>query len=312
MVAYRRKVRLEYYAVKYRKNDDAPDVPDRPFDFELWIQKAAKVSIQDRIFDYYEEKARLDRLMFDDRSRLWCMSFVRLRETNIPAKGRLNRESEPVELEDDEFISEDAAALYDPNLKVVMLQRNRHSLGPSGIEKYLNHIWGEDGAELYLRPLPPQDVRQKATTAPIYRRITIRFADISETDTAFRGPLARFISTFGEYGAITAEVTVSMSNTKKTSLNPETVRDTINEVYRSPKRIRKASVGLKVDEDSTVEDVDLFDDKVHTHIWFTMERRQSMISEFLFDQMKAEHVECIPMVLASLGGSARDDTSKAG
>lgn len=302
-LAYQRRIRLEYYKVCCKAKDDQANEPDRNFDFTLWIEKARRLSLEARTYDYQQEQARLDRLSYDEPSRLWCMSFVRLRETNIPTRGWIDRETEPLDLDDDEFISEDAAALYDHVQGAIMLQRNRYSLGPAGIEEYINLLWANDNFVIYLRPIAPRDILAKASNAAQYRRMTIRFADLPNTNGEF-GTIGSFISSFNKYEAITAEVTVTMGRKKNRTLKPDTVVDSISDVIANKRYISKAELSVKMDEDATVEIVDLFEDKIHKIIWVTLERRESLISEYLFDRMIEEHTEMKPELLASLGGGA--------
>lgn len=161
-MSYIRKVRMEYYEVVCKAKDDSAGIPDRSFDLNLWINKAAKLSLEARTFDYYEEQARLDKFWYDDGSEFWFLNFVRLRETNIPSKARKDKEAEPITLDDDEYIGEDVTALYDEKLNIFMLQRNRHSLGVSGLEEYLNLIWNAEDITIYLRPICPKNLQEKA------------------------------------------------------------------------------------------------------------------------------------------------------
>ncbi len=45
-----------------------------------------------------------------------------------------------MELDEDEYIGEEVSALYDQEYSIIMLQRNRNSLSPSGIEKYFSGV----------------------------------------------------------------------------------------------------------------------------------------------------------------------------
>ncbi len=130
---------------------------------------------------FIRKKARLDRCEFDSDCKLWCLSFLRLRETNIPSIAKEESEAEPIELGDDEFIGEEARALYDVQTRILTLQRNVHSLGPTGIETYLNSIWAGNEEMIYLRPICPLDILDRVDAATEFRKISIRFADIPKS-----------------------------------------------------------------------------------------------------------------------------------
>ncbi|WP_049775606.1 DUF6731 family protein [Caldicellulosiruptor kronotskyensis] len=142
-----RKVKFEYFEVVSRKKNQSPETPDEPFDLTRWINIADGYSLEARTFDYSDERVRLERMKYFDDTNLWLLNFLRLRETDIPLRGKIDQEAEPIELDDDEFIGEDVSMLYDPELNVVMLQRNIRSLGATGIEKYLNLLWASNGEQ---------------------------------------------------------------------------------------------------------------------------------------------------------------------
>nr|WP_245671853.1 DUF6731 family protein [Desulfuribacillus stibiiarsenatis] len=174
-----RKVRFEYYHVTFRKKSDGNNDRDREFDLVRWIDKATKKSLEGRTYDYKDEQARLEQGYWDDELQYYCLHFVRLRDTNIPSRAKANEKVEPIELEDDEYIGEEVSALYDENHHILMLQRNKYSLGPQGIEEYLNLVWDKEDETIYLRAICPPDAIELARKASEYRRINLRLADIN-------------------------------------------------------------------------------------------------------------------------------------
>jgi len=281
-MGYLRKIRLEYYEVVCKKNTDPANMPDRPFDLNLWIEKAEKLSLEAKTFDYYQERARLDKYWLDKVTGYWFLNFIRLRETNIPTMAKIDRESEPLVLEDDEYLGEEVNGLYDDKLNILMLQRNRFSLGVEGIEKYINLLWNSDQETIYLRPICPLGVQERAKKAYEYRKFTIRFADIKNNDLDIneKKPLKRIFSGLKEYKAINAEVTVTMGYNKNESLNKETVKETINEIIANEGLISKAEISMRETDDSNVEVIDLFADKMHDFIFVKLDKRESLASEY--------------------------------
>lgn len=273
---YTRKVKFEYYRVVYRNQDDPASEPDRLFDLRRCFDKADRLSLLARTFDYYQEQARLDRFYFRPELNYWFLHFTRLRDTNLPSIATTDSEAEPMELEDDEYIGEDVSALYDEDLHLIMLQRNRFSLAPSGIEKYLNLIWDSEDERIYLRPVPVPDSVQKAHDATFYRKLTVRFADLRNANYEGRSPLVNIINSFGQYNAVQGEVTVNLGHTRGESLTPETVRDSINEIIENRGIITKAELSKKDADDTKVEVIDLFEDKMHDIAYITIEKKRSL------------------------------------
>lgn len=302
-MAYTRKLRMEYYKVVCRSVDSPPNQPDRDFDLNLWIAKAGKMSLEGRTFDYYQEQARLDKLWHDDVHNIWFLSFARLRDTNLPAKAKIDREIEPIQLAEDEYIGEEANAIYDEHLGVLMLQRNRYSLGPNGIEEYLNLVWASQTEKIYLRPIPSLNPTEKAKKAKNYRKITIRFADVRNKapDIPEGKPLRHIFDALRTYKAVSAEITMTMGYVRGDTLDPATVKDSIEDVLGNRDSIAKAEVGVKLDDDASVELVDLFADKIHDFIFVTLDKRESLASEYVVNLMIEKYRERKPDILSALG-----------
>lgn len=292
-MAVTRKVKFEYFEIVSKLKDDSEQSADRLFDFQRWIDKAEKLSkLEERTFDYYSERARLEKISYDDDKGCWLLNFVRLRETNIPLRGKIDQEVEPIELDDDEFIGEDVSMLYDPRLYIVMLQRNIHSLGPSGIEKYINLLWNSEKEEIFLRPIYYPNSFEKAMKAKIYRKITVKFAQLpnsfngSELDDS---PIKPIIQSFGEFKGITGEITIGIGQAKRRILHPETIHKTLEAIGKNKKLFKKVQVTLKEDEEKEVEILDLFEDKLYDYLIFYLENRQSLACEYVFNKMAEKY-----------------------
>jgi len=301
-MGYGRKIRLEYYEVVCKNKEDEVNVPDRRFDLNLWIDRAARLSLEARTYDYFEEQARLDKFWYDKETDFWFLNFIRLRETNIPNKASIDKEAEPLVLEEDEFIGEDANALYDERIGVLTLQRNRYSLGVQGIEEYLNLIWNSDEQTIYLRPICPINLQQKTMRAKNYRKFTIRFADIQNRnlDSDARRPFKKIFDSMREYEAVNAEITITMGYNKNDSLDINTVHETINDINRNRGVVVKAEVGIKENEDTNVEVIDLFSDKMHDFIFVYLEKRESLASEYVAAQMTNRYIESRGTIMEAL------------
>lgn len=298
----KRKVKFEYYEVVYKEKDDPPEMPDRLFDLQMWLDKAEKLSLEGRTFDYYLERARLERFEYDELGDCWFLNFTRLRETNIPSKCKLNGEIEPIELDDDEFIGEDVSMLYDPKLHVAMLQKNIYSLGRTGIEKYLNLLWGSDNEEIFLRPIITLDFFERALNAEEYRKILVRFASLDDKylKNKYKGSntsIKRMVEMFGKYNALTAEIVISVGYAKKASLCRETVHEVLKEIQENKELFKKAQVVIKKSEDEPIEIIDLFEDKLHDYLEFYLEARQSLACRYVWDGMLTKYKERRPEIL---------------
>lgn len=282
-----RTIKLDYFTVSYYESGTFPSKNDKPFDLCALIAKIDGSSLEDRMFEYYQEKARLDKFSYNSSGNYWFLNFTRLRETNIPSKARISKISEAIKLDPDEFISEECNAIFDCNLAVLMLQRNIHSLSPSGINEYLNKLWGNNSIRIYLRPIPSKSLIEKAKKAQVYRRLNVRFANINEEkfDGSQKSPLKRIYQNCKVFNGVNAEIVISMGDERKASLSNETVSETLKDIQKNKGLLSKAVISIKETDDSKVEVIDLFEENLCDYINVVLEKRVSLASEFVESKM---------------------------
>lgn len=297
---YTRKVRFEYYNIIIRGNDEDPNSQDTPFDLLRWISKVQPLSLEDRVRDYHQESARLDREWVRDDD-YYYLNFVRLRETNIPSRATTTTEAEPLELDDDEFLGEDVTALYDREHNILMLQRNKYSLGVSGIEEYINLLWEVDNERIILRPIKLDNVEKKIKEAELYRKLNIRFADIPNHEFVGNtdSPIRKMIDTFGVYNAINAQIIITVGRSSGSTLHSETVHESFNDIYKNKGLISKAEVSAKETDDTKVEVIDLFEDKAHSFGFFKLESKQTLGYELVAAKMSEIYAEKVGELLSN-------------
>jgi len=289
ILGIRRQIKLDYFTVCYNRTGSVPVAKDKLFDLCALIGKVDKLTLEDRMFDYYQEQARLDKFHYNSIKKYWFLNFTRLRETNIPSKAYIDKPSESITLEDDEFISEECNAIYDCNLKVLMLQRNIHSLSPSGITEYINKLWDDDSIHIYLRPIPSKSMIEKAQKAAIYRRLQVKFADIDGKNFKLpkKSSLKKIFEDCEKFKGVTAEIIVTMGDNRQGSLDNETVSEVLEEAKKKgASALSKAIVSIKETDDSKVEVIDLFQDNISDYIYVVLEKRVSLASEFVERRMR--------------------------
>ncbi len=287
-----KKVRVEYFRVVCRKIDGNSNEPDILFDLTKWLSKIDELSLENRTIQYKDEKARLDRMKFNKDYGYWHLEFLKLRETNIPNKAKINSVAEPISLDDDEYIGENVNALYDKEMYILALQRNKFSLSVSAIECYINKIWGSDeGIEIYLRPILPQSAYELVKKKGAYRKIEVRFNDVRHSffDESAKSPMKEVFKSLREYGCIGAEVSLSMGRSQNDFLNGKTVNDTIDDIYNNKDSFSRAEIHYKDDIDDTIEILDLFADKWHDFIFIVLEKRESIMSGYVFSEMAQKY-----------------------
>lgn len=285
MSSYYRRVKFEYYQVWVMKNEE-----EKLFDLKEWLLKASNVSLEKRAKEYKGERARLEEGYFDPELEYYFLHFVRLRATNIPSKAKLDSNVEPFELEEDEYLGEEVSALYDENKHILMLQRNKFSLGPKGIEEYLNLIWNKENEYIFLKSVAVPDAIKKAKDSKVYRRINLRFANLNTIHERsvldkLKSPLKKFIDSFGEYDGVNAQIYITVGNKKDAELDEQLVDQTLDDIAENRELFTKAEVAIRDSDDAPVEVIDLFDGKAHDYATFRIEKKSTLSHYALTEAM---------------------------
>lgn len=260
----KKTIKFEAYRVVAYDKDT---LNNQAFDFYRFIVKADGISEQDRTYSYYEEKATLQQMSFG--TNLWYLKFARLRDTNIPSIVKVGGKSEPIELDDDEYIGESVMMIYDTafgdlGYSIVALQRNFHSLGPSGIEKYLNKLWAqEDNLILKLEPIVEMDIRNRLAQKSTYRKINLRLNNLpgTVTDPNSNSSIKKIVTGLNDFNGVSAQIVISVGRSKNKYLSRDEINGALDMLEQNRGVIAGAEIAYEGD-DAKTEIVDLFDNKV--------------------------------------------------
>lgn len=280
-LAIKKRIRVEYFQVCGSKDG----AEDNLFDFREWIAYADKIDISERKQKYYTENARLESAY--PKNELWFLNFARLSENDIPKKARENEKAEPMELQEGEYIARDLTILYDKDNSIMAFQKNKGSLSVSGLEEYVNQIWNKkDEQSIYFRPLLPIDVLNKINDKSGYTVFRIKFANMNNAVLPEEsGALGEMFNSIGKYTPIIADVRMSVGRSKGTFLDRDNIRKTVRIIDENRGVITKAEVGIKTDDEPEAEVLDLFEERMHDYITVYLQKKQSLASEYIADQM---------------------------
>lgn len=299
-MSYNRKIRIEYYVVVTGPKEDRNAEPRHLFNLENLIAKADKYTLKERSFDYYQEKARLDKMRYNSISNYWYLNFARLSQTNIPSKGFEDSETEPMTLLEGEYIGNEVTAVYDVENHIIALQRNRNSLSSTGVEYYLSELLNSSKYDIYLDPILANE--NKLGNAKIYRKLTMRFADLrkSKLKGDEGSSFARLFEYFEDSEASTATVTISLGHMKRGSLDKETISNTIDLINDNRGLVSSAELNIKASEVDPVDTIDLFTMKCHDFINIKLEKLETIEFENLADEIHARYNKSKELILQSL------------
>ncbi len=146
-----RTIKFQYFRTCLQRGES-----QEVYDFNHWIQKAISVSsYADRVRELSSCKYRVENILRLNKIRnsFIAIRFMKLDEYAIPNIST-DLASSPMELEDDEYVGLDVNAIYDEELKLILVQKNRGSLTIPLLEDYINTFMPlEDGSRIRLLPI---------------------------------------------------------------------------------------------------------------------------------------------------------------
>lgn len=276
---YKRVIRFQYYRILYKsKGKDNKFGDYKTFNLVDWIVKMDEEKTIQKTIEFNRTFARIDKISYDKNADLWCLRFMKLRDTNIPTKVKENAESEAFVLEDDEYIGEDVTMIYDKKSSVAMIQSNRFSLGISRIEELLNYTNNDENIKIYVQPIL-MDKNIGRLKKSNYKHIEVSFANLNswqEKDGKTAVSLARLIEPLKNIGGYSGRVSIGLGHSKKEALNRVESNQLVDEILSNKRFVRSARVRVKEDDDTDVEIVDLFDEIYHDFIEFTLQSKTTL------------------------------------
>ena len=296
-----KKVRIDYFQVRRTKVENGK--PSYPiFNIKPILDEAKDFVTADRTYEFRGEKSRLqtiEKRKVEERD-CWELQFLRMREFGSrPGIANEDGEFRLIELEDDEYIGEELAALYDEKLCVIAMQRNRNSLSPSGIEAYLNEIYPDNGIK--LDPILNLDNETIFNKTDFYRSFTLTFADIKKSNVDEKSALYSLVREVETYEGVTATVTISFGNKAKKgdSLNGPEMVNTINK-YAGDKNISKFTVSKKDSEDARVEIYDLVENTMFEFRSLAYNRNNPITHTRVFSEIESSYKSKYPILIKSI------------
>ncbi|MBJ6721083.1 DUF6731 family protein [Bacillus cereus group sp. BceL215] len=279
-------VSFDYFTVCCKEKGIPVVGRETPFNLTTMFTILDKKSLEERTTEYKQEKARLDEIGLVGKSTtLWRLYFSRLRDFNLPNRAKKNGLSQPVDLEDDEYLGENVSAVYDEQRNILMVQRNRNSLGPGAIETYFNQFLdGKD--EIVFRPIPIKNARERIKEAQYVRKLKVKFADVKKAEEVVSGvSLKKWISLFNDYDSVTGEIVVTVGRQRKASLGGN-LKGLLDEVYENSELITRAQASVKKSDISDPETIDLFAENAHDVTSFTVKPRTALKHEVVIGAME--------------------------
>ncbi|MGN8647901.1 DUF6731 family protein [Gracilibacillus sp. HCP3S3_G5_1] len=232
------------------------------------------------IYQYNGEPARLSEISIDQDTQYYHLVFERL-DYQVPARTTLHGESRPLELQDDEYIGVDVSVLYDPFDHIFMLQRNRSSLGPSGIEKFLKTIIHNyttlDEFNFELAIVSDSSARRRAFRQSAYRKVHLKVVGAKAN-----GIVEKFTTNRTEVDSV--EIVFNSKQAKHGKIDEDFAKNLLEE-YVESEDVKKLTIRAREQEDGEVEPIDLIDHKLQTFTQFDFRENRRLNPISVFERM---------------------------
>lgn len=286
--SFNKNIKFEFYQI-FKKDSTGKE---SLFELLYWIKSMKTLKIEDRLASYGIDQIRLNQGTYDKNNNIFILNFSRLRESMYPSVVNIsNLSSKDVTISNDEFLSEDISAIYDPVNSILMIQRNINSLSPSAVEEYVSAFWSvyfDHNEIIDFRPIIDQNPFKTALDKNEYRSLNIKTADyryISNSSNSILKPFAQAFDSLKVYNSIDIEIKLSMGRKRSQNLDYKETQKVIKELEKNRQNFNKIEVRGKSANDTKFEKVDLLSNKLYCEQMFVIPSRSSFKSSTIQKEM---------------------------
>lgn len=284
---YKRTIQFRYFRVLCKeKGNDNKWGPLKIYDLVKWIAKIDADQKLKKSIKFGNTLARIECFSHSEDDDFWGIHLIKLRDTNIPTKVKENEASEPVELEDDEYLGEDITLLYEKCSSILMVQMNRFSLGITKLTEFINYTNDNECIEIYIKPIAETDKLSKLKNRN-YKSIDITFANLDKWKASDnRSSLASIIDSIKVTGGLVGSVKIGLGYSRKSVLYRNESKEMVESILENKDFIKSAKVKVSDDDEKGTEIIDLFEEIYHDYIPFTLQSKKSLEYRDAFAAMR--------------------------
>lgn len=190
--------------------------------------------------------------------------IIRIKMEGVPIKAKLSGPTKELDLDNDEGLGLETAFLYDSNLRILTIQRNRNGVSAAALAAYVEAKGHISTGMISVQEVIRKDVLQKLEDMQVVRTLNIRLAGIENWTTLEdkRHGVEDMIKLGKEFGAPNIEIRYTLGH-KKGALIGNAVkaaaqwfRDLHHKQGR--KDVEKVEISGK-DKDGSAEHLDILD-----------------------------------------------------
>ncbi|WP_404452383.1 hypothetical protein LG329_18670 [Virgibacillus necropolis] len=278
----------------------ADDIPADRWEMQqvldyFMVERALDTSVE--VGDEFAE-IEPESIFYRQNHDYYFFQVTKLRDSNIPAKKRMNRIKEDIRLEQDEYIGEFVSILYDNAYGVVAMQSNLYGVSSKQAEVVLTnlrqmYLYENDIDEeipLVVRLVPIIDNEQinKAVRSDYYKKVRIKGSDyMMDANVGYGDDLlseaARLVN---RVQGVHFDITFSLGRSEKTaSLDEENIRELIERYQMIGEEVKpKVELTSLENEDAQIETVNLLEPRMTDRFTINVAPRTTVGHEHLIDE----------------------------
>jgi len=238
---------------------------------------------------------------------IWQVTFTRSRPDLPGVLHKKAKELVPLELEDDEYISEDTVMIYDPQKRVAVIQRNLTGTPPKAIQTMLNEIITEEDQKIELQPLFDELAYKRAKGQFYHRAMHFRVTNVRspQIDVDETSAVKNIIASAASYADV-AEYPIQLEMilkipgvVKGKSLSDPKYRDTIKELKQlsDQKLVDRLLVKGATDEAAQIEEIDLIEEIIRDWINFSISENRFIATITVFEKLIQSYAKKRPVFI---------------
>lgn len=215
--------------------------------------------------DFYGNPIRLQEMhLSDEHQGLIIGDMVKIRLDDFPPKTKINGEQEDVELDDDEGFGESTAFIFDSNINVLIMQRNRTAVTESGFAKYFTEK-GRTSSAILLNPILKDNALERIENLSEYRKFEITLSDTNSLSGQAKigHTLSKMVDYSNIFNGQKVSIIVSMGHKRGSLTNIKTLaRNLIELSSNCYGNVEKVQISGKEGSGDPIEIIDLLEFKV--------------------------------------------------
>lgn len=203
----------------------------------------------------------------EQRNGFWLFDFAKFRDEHGPGKATRQTPIVGFEFMENEVFCEETAALYDPTTRHMIVQYNHYGVRAGAIECYLSEYNGPDNGWYEFRPKYDQDAENRFNRRQATRKLSFSIDPrmLNEQDRVAGTALSQAIDIGNQSNASKIEVTITVGRERRNVLSEYADRTAVALKLKSeenPNAVPRLQVGILENLDSTVEVVDLIEQRL--------------------------------------------------